>query len=156
VIAKEIVSENIVSEKKDKPGFDEQTLARVLEAAYLLQEHNRELLEMELRSDARAHPADREPVVPSIQTPSQSPKEAAPKDDYTAVLAQIVETQHRIQVRHLDLEHAMSLISDRVIEMTRAAGAGIGVLDGRNIRYRAASGVMALAVGTEVRIEKAL
>jgi GAF domain-containing protein len=156
VIANEIVSENSVSENKDKPVFDEQTLARVLEAAYLLQEHNRELLELELRAEARAYPAGRGPAAPAIQTPGSAPKEITPKDDYTAVLAQIVETQHQIQVRHLDLAHAVSLIAERVLEMTRAAGAGIGVLEGRNIRYRAAAGVMALPVGTEVRIEKAL
>ena len=155
MIATEIVSENIVPENNDKPVFDEQTLAKVLEAAYLLQEHNRELLELELRTEARAYPAGLGPGAPAVQTPG-STKEIAPKDDYTAVLAQIVETQHQIQVRHLDLEHAVSLIAKRVLEMTRAVGAGIGILEGRNIRYRAAAGVMALPVGTEVRIEKAL
>ena len=155
MIATEIVSENIVPENNDKPVFDEQTLAKVLEAAYLLQEHNRELLELELRTEARAYPAGLGPGAPAVQTPG-STRETAPKDDYTAVLAQIVETQHQIQVRHLDLEHAVSLIAKRVLEMTRAVGAGIGILEGRNIRYRAAAGVMALPVGTEVRIEKAL
>jgi len=145
-----------VSENKDKPVFDEQTLAKVLEAAYLLQEHNRELPEVEQRADSQAHPTDRGPAVPSIPTPIPTPKEAAPKDDYTAVLAQIVETQHQVQVRHLDLDHATALIAERVLEMTRAAGAGIGILEGRNIRYRAAAGVMTLAAGTEVRMEKAL
>jgi len=156
VIANEIVSENIVSEDKDKPVFDEQTLARVLEAAYLLQEHNRELLELEMRAEERAYPAALGSAAPAMQTPGSTPKEITPKDDYTAVLAQIVETQHQIQVRHLDLAHAVSLIAERVLEMTRAAGAGIGILEGRNIRYRAAAGVMALPVGAEVRIEKAL
>lgn len=156
MIANEIVSENIVAENKDKPVFDEQTLARVLEAAYLLQEHNRELLELELRAEARAYPAGLGPAAPAIPTPGSMPREITPKDDYTAVLAQIVETQHQIQVRHLDLAHAMSLIAERVLEMTRAAGAGIGILEGRDIRYRAAAGVMALGVGAEVRIEKAL
>jgi len=146
-MAKEIVFEN-----KDKPVFGEQTLAKVLEAAYLLQEHNRELLETEPRTGSRPDSGDRGHAVPS----SHARKETTPKDDYTTVLAQIVETQHQIHVRHLDLEHAISLITERVLEMTRAAGAGIGILDGRNIRYRAAAGVMALAVGTEVRIEKAL
>ncbi len=154
-MATEIVSENIVPENNDKPVFDEQTLAKVLEAAYVLQEHNRELLEMELRTEARDYSAGLGPGAPAVQTPG-STKEIAPKDDYTAVLAQIVETQHQIQVRHLDLEHAVSLIAQRVLEMTRAVGAGIGILEGKNIRYRAAAGVMALPVGTEVRIEKAL
>ena len=55
MITKEFVSENIVSENKDKPVFDEQTLAKVLEAAYLLQEHNRELLETEPRTGRPGH-----------------------------------------------------------------------------------------------------
>jgi len=38
----------IASEEKDKPVLDEQTLGKLLEAAYVLQEHNRELQEMEL------------------------------------------------------------------------------------------------------------
>ncbi len=146
-MAKEIVSEN-----KDKPVFDEQTLAKVLEAAYLLQEHNRDLLEMELRANSRTHSGDRAQPVPS----SITPKTSAPKDDYTSVLAQIVETQHQIQLLHLDLDHAMAVIAERVLEMTRAAGAGIGILDGRIIRYRAAAGLMTLPLGTEVRLEKAL
>ena len=36
MLAKQIVFERIVPENKDKPVFDEQTLAKVLEAAYLL------------------------------------------------------------------------------------------------------------------------
>ena len=150
------MAREIVLEKKDKPVFDEQTLAKVLEAAYLLQEHNRELREMELRIDSRAHPQDRGQAVRTAPPSSSRPADTAPKDDYTAILAQIVETQHKIQVRHLDLDRAMPLIVERVVEITRAAGAGIGILDGRNIRYRAAAGAMALAVGSEVRIEKAL
>ena len=146
-MAKEIVSEN-----KDKPVFDEQTLAKVLEAAYLLQEHNRGQVETELRANSRTHSGDRAQPVPS----SVTPKTSAPKDDYTSVLAQIVETQHQIQLLHLDLEHAMAVIAERVLEMTRAAGAGIGILDGRIIRYRAAAGLMTLPLGTEVPLEKAL
>jgi hypothetical protein len=34
--------QEIVSEEKDKRIFDEQTLAKVLEAAFVLQEHNRD------------------------------------------------------------------------------------------------------------------
>jgi GAF domain-containing protein len=155
-MAKEIVSEN-----KEKPVYDEQTLANVLEAAYILQEHNRELQEMERHVEPAARLGERGPAPSSDQTPGaprpdSASLDSAPKDDYTAILAQIVETQHQIQVRHLDLEHAMTLIVERVIEITKAAGAGIGVLDGRMLRYRAATGLMTLPLGTEVPLEKAL
>ena len=48
------VEKEIVSEEKDKPVLDEQTLAKLLEAAYVLQEHNRELQQMELGLDPEA------------------------------------------------------------------------------------------------------
>jgi putative methionine-R-sulfoxide reductase with GAF domain len=154
----EIVSDK--AEKKEKPVFDEQTLAKVLEAAYVLQEHNRELQEMELRAEPRARQSELQPSAPAVNASGAradaSRKDTAHKDDYTAVLAQIVETQHQIQLRHLDLEAAMSLIVERVVEITRAGGAAVGVLEGRMLRYRAAAGAMTLTVGTEVALEKAL
>jgi len=36
-----------VTDEKNKPALDEQTFAKLLEAAYVLQEHNREMREME-------------------------------------------------------------------------------------------------------------
>jgi GAF domain-containing protein len=154
----EIVSDK--AEKKEKPVFDEQTLAKVLEAAYVLQEHNRELQEMELRAEPRARQSELQPPAPAANASGAradaTHKDAAHKDDYTAVLAQIVETQHQIQLRHLDLEAAMSLIVERVVEITRAGGAAVGILEGRMLRYRAAAGAMTLTVGTEVALEKAL
>ena len=153
-------------DKIGKPAFDEQTLAKVLEAAYVLQEHNRAVEQGELRD--LTIPAKRQtpvepaaaPVVASSapRPPASSPRPPVvpSKDDYTAILAQIVETQHQIQVRHLDLEAAMSLIVERVADITRGAGAAIGILEGRMLRYRAAAGLMGLPVGSEVALEKAL
>ena len=40
------MADEITSDKKEKPVFDEQTLAKLLEAAYVMQEHNRELQKM--------------------------------------------------------------------------------------------------------------
>ena len=37
----------IVTEQKNKPGLDEQAFEKLLEAAYVLQEHNREMRQME-------------------------------------------------------------------------------------------------------------
>src|SRR5262249_18409549 len=134
------------------------------------QEHNRamkerEQREAELRVDLPVPPAfmpelgkapetRQEPDLRSSETRQESPSPS--KDDYTSVLAQIVQTQQQIQMRHLALEPALALIIQRVIEIARAAGAAVGILDGRMLRYRAAAGQMTLAVGSEVSLEKAL
>ena len=51
------VEKEIVSEDKPKPVLDEETLDKLLEAAYVLQEHNRELQEMESGSLAQERSA---------------------------------------------------------------------------------------------------
>ncbi len=153
------MADDIVSGRKDKPEFDEHTLAKLLEAAYVLQEHNRELQKMELREprvrDAEPQQTRHEESAAAAKAPTPRAESAA-KDDYTAILAQIVEVQHQIQVRRLALDAALALIVDRIIEITHAAGAGIGILDGGTLRYRAAGGLLTLPRGTEVPLEKAL
>ena len=154
------VAKKDVPEEKDKPAFDEQALAKLLEAAYVLQEHNRELQKMELNLELqRDQLGEKEQSRTIARHESPQPADApetAPKDDYTLILAQIVETQHQIQVRHLELENAMSLVAERVTEIAKASGAGVGILNGKNVHYRAAAGLMALPAGSEVAMEKAL
>jgi GAF domain-containing protein len=152
-----------VSDQKDKPVFDEQTLAKLLEAAYVLQEHNREMqalgLELELKSGQLR---EQQPQAPTLSGPSQVSSTLGPEeesrahDDYTLTLAQIVETQHQIQVRQLALENAMALVAERAAQITAASGAAIGVVEGKIVRYQAGSGSPALPVGSEVPMEKAL
>ena len=241
----QVEKEEIVSEEKDKPVFDERPLARLLEAAFVLQEHNRELQKLELdlehqkdrlatqeesapetlvvepvgvqpesetgqpgaieaqRSEPQAPVPGPCPTEPSVPAPSlvapalpelpiaevpiaqapiaepalakTPPAEAslsapalakaapveilagpAPKESFTFSLGQIVETQHQIRVRNLQLEDAMSLVAERVTEIAKAGGAAIGFLDGKKVRYRGVAGNMALPPGTEVLMEKAL
>jgi hypothetical protein len=92
------------------------------------------------------------------------------KDAYTLTLAQIVETQQQILTRRLELENAMALVVQRAAEITKAAGSAIGIveahpdakttdakkLDGKKLRYRAVSGLLTPARGSEVAMEKAL
>jgi len=92
------------------------------------------------------------------------------KDSYTLTLAQIVETQQQILTRHLELENAMALVAQRAAEMTKAAGSAIAIveaqtdakktdakkIDGTKLRYRAVSGLLTLARGSEVAMERAL
>lgn len=153
-----------MSEEKHKPALDEQTLAKLLEAAYVLQEHNREVQALELgldlkrdqiESEEKARTAATAPEVPSPNA-SQHASQPASQSDYTFTLAQIVSTQHQIQLRNLDLGKTITLVTERVTEIARADGAAIGIVDGKKVCYRAVSGSKAPAAGTEVASEKAL
>ena len=150
-----LVDKEIVSEEKNKPVFDEQTLAKLLEAAFVLQEHNRELQGMDLGLElSRIQAVERSPLVPDAPKPHDTKPVA--HADYTLTLSKIVETQHQIQVRHLDLENAMLLVAERLVQSAGAGGTAIGILDGTKLRYRAAFGSLTPAVGTEVPMDKAL
>jgi putative methionine-R-sulfoxide reductase with GAF domain len=154
-VEKEIGSDK--SDKKETPVLNEEILGKLLEAAYVLQEHNRLMQEMELRVEpqAKMREAESPPTFPAATIAQISPEESA-QNDYTLTLAQIVETQHKIQLRHLELQDAMALVAQRVAEIARAGGAAIGILDGKKMRYRAAAGMMALPVGTDLPSEKSL
>jgi GAF domain-containing protein len=143
-------------EQKDKPVFDEDTLARVLEAAYVLQEHNRTLeLNLELQSEQlREQHAKNEP--PTATSPPEPDNRTSPKDAHTRILAEIVETQHQIQVRQLELESTLALVADRLLQITGAIGTAIGIVEGKIVLYRAGSGPSALPRGSKLSMEKAL
>lgn len=117
----------------------------------MLQEHNREQVKHDLPPRAGSA-GDKE-----AQTfkPPAAPEDAS-KSDYTLTLAHIVETQRQIQSRHLDLENSLSLIVERIGGITKAAGAAIGIVDGKKIRYRAATGSHSLPPGTELPVNRAL
>ncbi|HYM78532.1 MAG TPA: GAF domain-containing protein [Candidatus Dormibacteraeota bacterium] len=147
-----------MSREKDKPVLDEQTLAKLLEAAYVLQEHNRELQALELCLELKrdqVEAEDRATKHPALAKKAQF-QEPGPPADYTLTLAQIVETQHHIQVRHLGLEDAMSLVAARVAEIGKAGGSAIAIAEGKNVRYRGVAGLMSPPPGTVVPSEKAL
>ncbi len=145
----------VVSDKKDKPVLDEQTFARLLEAAYVLQQHHSELgLNLELRAEQL-----REQESAAQSATEQSDADAAQPDaagDYSPILAQIVETQRLIQVGHLDLENALALVAKRTAQITKSSGAAIAIVDGKRVQYRAASGSSSLPSGTDVPMERAL
>ena len=58
---------------------------------------------------------------PAASPAAPDDKSISKDDDYTRVLAQIVETQHQIQVRQLDLESALALVADRLTLITGRA-----------------------------------
>lgn len=151
------MKDKIVSEEKNKPVLDEQTLAKILQAAYVLQEHNREMRELELGFELKRDQLEAEQRS-SAQPASRAPHNSgnSSQADYTFTLGQIVETQHRIQVRHLELDNAMGLVLDRLVEIGHARGAAIAIVDGEVVRYRAGAGFGAPPTGIEIALDKAI
>lgn len=160
-----LVAKEIVSDEKEKPVLNEEILAKLLEAAWVLQEHNRAQQKLDLNLERHSEQlrereqANRIPPPPPAPLAPEPGPAAAPSShsaDYTSTLAKIVETQHQIQLRQLDLESAMEMVLDRLLDITQASGAAVAVLDGKKVRYPAGIGPAALANGTEVEKEKAL
>ena len=161
-----------MSAEKDKPVFDEQTLAKLLEAAYVLQEHRDELrsLQAELglprkeKKDAAPAPAASEDPIHTaakqdveFPAPSQPASFSESKDaDDTTVLAQVAELQFQVEDRHLEPDQTMALVAEHVIEICGAAGAAIGLSNGSKICYLAVAGIRTLPLGSSVPLAKAL
>jgi putative methionine-R-sulfoxide reductase with GAF domain/ribosomal protein L37E len=146
-----------VLQEAHKRVFDEQALAKLLEAAYVVQEHNRQQAR-DLRILPSALPEDEAPDQPRPSVTAQTVSESGPsaKDDYTLTLAQIVATQHQIHVRRLELDNALALVAQRVTEITRADGAAIAFVDGGTLRYKAAAGLITPPVDTEIPLQQSL
>lgn len=110
----------------DKRLLDEESFQKLLEAAYVLQEHK----------DAVAA---REPL-----------------SDYTRTLAEIVEIQNLIQAQHLDLDAAMKMVAEKAQRITLADGVAIGVVEGDQLQYRAGSGNGLDLVGSRMALDSSL
>jgi putative methionine-R-sulfoxide reductase with GAF domain len=149
-----------VTDQGKKPVLDERTFERLLEAAYVLQEHNRRMRELEEKMGSRSDQLLEQESASQAPAPRASASEPEEKSrsshDYTLTLAEIVEAQRQIQMRHLELDKAMALVAERVTRITGASGAGIAILDGSALRYRAGAGGSALPVGSEVALDKAV
>jgi putative methionine-R-sulfoxide reductase with GAF domain len=148
-----------VTDEKNKPRLDEQTFAKLLEAAYVLQEHNRKMRRveesLELHSEQlRQQEAETQAA---LQTSTHLPEEnSPPNSDYALILAEIVEAQHQIQRGNLESDEAMAMVAGKIARITNASGAAIGILEGQTIRYRAGAGAPALPLGSEVPLETAI
>ncbi|HKC75978.1 MAG TPA: GAF domain-containing protein, partial [Chloroflexota bacterium] len=68
----------------------------------------------------------------------------------------IIATQNDIARSELDLSAVLSLIAERAQALTRASGAAIGLVDGDEIDYCAASGTLSSEVGTRLNIAQSL
>jgi len=131
---------------------------RLLEAGYVIQEHNREMREAERRLEAHSERLREQEAAGDAPPAKNKNAENGSRahGDYTLTLAQIVEAQHQIQARHLDLDAALAVVAEKVARITGASGAGIGILEEKIVRYRAAAGTTALPVGSEVPLSNAV
>jgi putative methionine-R-sulfoxide reductase with GAF domain len=153
-----IAAKNIVTDQEKTPGLDEQTFGKLVEAAYVLQEHNHEMRKMEESLELHSEQLREQESAAEAQFPRKSPdaQDNVPAADYTLTLAEIVEAQHQIQRRHLSLDPAMAVVAERVARITNASGAAIGLLDEKLVCYRAGAGTPALPLGTEVPLAAAV
>jgi putative methionine-R-sulfoxide reductase with GAF domain len=147
-----------VTDQEKKSGLDEQTFQKLLEAASVLQEHNRGIRKTAVspephREQFRGQAPATQDALRKSAPPAEENTRTTP--DYSLTLAEIVEVQHQIQIRHLESDQSMALVAERIARITKASGAAIGILEGKIIRYRAGAGA-ALPLGSEVTLERAI
>ena len=144
-----------MTDQKQKPALDEQNFEKLLQAAHVLQEHNRKKQELEVRM--ALHNERLREQESASQAPMPEPvKEPTRPSDYTLTLAQIVEAQRQIQMKNLGLESALAVVAERVDQITGGSGAGVGILEAKRVRYLAGSGAPALPLKTEVPLTTAI
>ena len=150
-----------MTDEKNKPVLDEKTFDKLLESAYVIQEHQRKVQEVEEKMESRSErlrEQEREAAQPD-PLPESNPaleKTSRSDADYTLTLAEIVEAQRQIQARHLELDKTMELVAERVARITEATGAGVGILEGKTVRYRAGAGASALPLESVVPLASAI
>jgi len=115
--------------RDDKPRLDETSFQKLLAAAYVIQQHQRQQLQ---------------PVV------ERSAGQSSADADYATTLAEIVETQHQIQIHHLDLDGSAGMVVEQIQKITSASGAAVCLLDRDHLVYRAVNGLAAAEIGQAI------
>jgi GAF domain-containing protein len=121
--------------RSGRPVLDEATFQKLLAAAYVLQEHH-----------------DRTRPTAPVETKAENPN----TDSDTSILAQIVEIQHEIQSSHLDLASTAKLVVDRILKISGAQGAAVGIVNEDKVVYQAGSGILGRNAGQSSRPEATL
>ncbi|MCU1296263.1 MAG: diguanylate cyclase domain protein [Acidobacteriaceae bacterium] len=114
------------SNSRPKVALDEASFQQLLAAASVMQQHNDRLLA-------------KDPAVSS-----------------TEALSEVAQTQKLIQSGKLNFGAATSLIAERLLRNTKAAGVAIGVVEEDRLAYTAASGDAAGQCGTRVPLDYGL
>ena len=156
-----------MSEENKKPAYDEQTLAKLLEAAYVLQEHSDELRALEAQlglTRSQASPSGNPPdfeappdqnLAPPESHPASNQEFSSPGFDSSGTLAHIADLQYQIEVRQLKLPEVLTLTARELVVMCDAAGAAIGILSAQELSYRAVTGIGAPPLSSSIPREKA-
>jgi PAS domain S-box-containing protein len=76
--------------------------------------------------------------------------------DLAARLSAVVTTQQEVLAAITDLDKVMSLVVDRVPEVTSGSGAVLEIVDGDQLEYRAASGIAKPYIGLRLTREGSL
>ena len=71
-------------------------------------------------------------------------------------LAVVIATQQEIAIGNPNLDAVMAVIAQRTQDLTRADGAVIEILEGEELVYRAASGIVTAYVGLRLKVGKSL
>jgi putative methionine-R-sulfoxide reductase with GAF domain len=145
---------------QQKPVLDEQTFGKLLEAAFVIQEHGADVQQRARKAEtnisglsnqtaagtsvadqvsANAATVSRSTPVSDRPTPTSEKTSAGKSGDsetpagnaYAPALAQIVETQQQILAQGLELESVLALVAQRAAKITMAGGAAIGIVDQR-------------------------
>jgi len=111
----------------EKPVFDEGAFQQLLSAAFVLQQHK-----------------------------ERAESSGQPESAVGRVLTQVGEVQEQIRNYRLDLQAAATLIARRVREVTEASGAAVGILQGKDLEYFAATGSASGELGARAPFDLSL
>ena len=107
---------------QNKPPLDQDSFQQLLAAAYVLQEHNDSL----------------------------PGKDSTP--DAARSLAEIVEIRDTIQAQQPDLQAASMLIAERILRITKASGAAVGIVQGDQLTCCGAAGSALPEAGSTIPV----
>ena len=111
----------------DKSAVDQAPLQELLSAAYTMQQHNQRL-----------------------QTGQP------PDAGYSQILKEILEIHELLRSPHLDLREKTALVARRVRQMTQASGSAVGLVNGDQLDYYAATGSAASEAGASMPQDSSL
>jgi len=113
----------VINHLAAKPAIDDEAFTRLLEAAFILQEHRNSALQ-----------------------------KASP-EDFPRVVGSILEIQRQTQAQQIDCNSALELIARRLCELTGAVGATIGRLEQDKTHYLAGSGSAAILADSSISVD---
>src|SRR5947209_20467090 len=106
-----------------KPALNDESFTRLLEAAYILQEHH-----------------DR-------------PGQRVAPEEFPQIVNSILEIQRQTQSLQIDLSSALALIAAKLCEFTGAAGATVGRGEQSKMHYLVGTGTAAVLADSSISVD---